>query len=251
MSELQKDIASAITSSDLTDEDLFESALDRIEALGHSVHNDGLGIALWRLKWANDPRPFHRAYLLISKRLDRRPGDYDRKIARVVLEEWLNDKCHACAGRGHTVIAGTPHSHSTCKDCNGSGAHRATDKERIRHSGLPPHVYRKHERHFSRAHQIIAAADERTREEVGAQLERWGAPKHTADRLLARTRGRAKLMIVRSPAQINNTLPGSATSAPDAEQQQQVGDCAGSVKAGPRVSPVRPFDAHPCAGESP
>lgn len=42
-------------------------------------------------------------------------------LAQAVVVFWLDSNCHACHGRGHEVIPGTPSLGRKCKACNGSG----------------------------------------------------------------------------------------------------------------------------------
>ena len=42
-------------------------------------------------------------------------------LAQAVVAFWLDSTCHACQGRGHEVIPGTPSLGRKCKACNGTG----------------------------------------------------------------------------------------------------------------------------------
>lgn len=42
-------------------------------------------------------------------------------LAQAVVAHWLDSNCHACHGRGHEVIPGTPSLGRKCKACNGTG----------------------------------------------------------------------------------------------------------------------------------
>jgi len=177
MSDLRKDVAHAITGHDLSTEELFESAVDQIYAF---AYGDSLGIALWRLKWIYDRSTFETAIGLLADRIQVRKGDVRAmrmRVAQVVIEEYLNDLCQVCGGRGHTVLAGTPHAHSACGSCNSTGHKRPSDAERMLHAQMRPELYRKFERLFALAHQKIDAADAGTKAEMESHLGRRGAPR--------------------------------------------------------------------------
>ena len=42
-------------------------------------------------------------------------------VAQAVVAFWLDSNCHACHGRGHEVIPGTPSLGRKCKACHGTG----------------------------------------------------------------------------------------------------------------------------------
>ena len=42
-------------------------------------------------------------------------------LAQAVVAYWLDSNCHACHGRGHEVIPGTPSLGRKCKACHGTG----------------------------------------------------------------------------------------------------------------------------------
>lgn len=45
-------------------------------------------------------------------------------LAQSVVSFWLDSNCHACHGRGHEVIPGTPSLGRKCKVCHGTGKRR-------------------------------------------------------------------------------------------------------------------------------
>lgn len=140
-------IVSAAQSKDLSWEEDFEKAIDRLTAFGMS---DPLGAALWRLKYLNDAAAHKRAlYLLVKKARDRLRApdlDYLIQMARGVVREWTIDACDTCHGVGSV----TEHRALVkCSKCGGTGTKRYTDRERERYCGLPAGTWnRGHERIF-------------------------------------------------------------------------------------------------------
>jgi hypothetical protein len=103
--------------------------LDVITALGVVGINERLSDAVYRLKYANDAKSYDdalRGVYGLACSLDRR-GRWRyhrarlRRMARRILDYWLNDGCHLCTGLGYEVIHGTPHlSDRPCKACHGT-----------------------------------------------------------------------------------------------------------------------------------
>jgi hypothetical protein len=179
MTNLRKQVAIALQSANLSSNPTCETALDRIGALAFS---DRLGATLWRAKYANDPQAYDPARTLLAHRLrgkSTKPNGILEKIAECVLNEWLDDLCKACGGRGHLVPQGTPHARRSCTRCAGTGQRRSSDRERIRVTGISATAYPKWERFFTRAHSLLATADRQACFDVAMQLERVGVEKES------------------------------------------------------------------------
>jgi hypothetical protein len=150
--------------------EVTETSADRIAALGVSGAGNPLGALLWHLRWANDHRSFEPAVAELSKLLTTRRAGNDQRtqqeICRIALEEWLDDVCRTCGGRGYT-IKGVKHA---CSKCNATGTRRHSDAERMRRLGIDKRVYRKVEVRFAEAHTRIADADYQTARTVSRQL---------------------------------------------------------------------------------
>ncbi len=182
MADLRKLVASAIHSRNLADDPTCETPLNRILAFAHVPP---LGSSLWRLRYANDHREFQPAVALVARTLGS--GARNQLVHRIAyrsLWEWLDDLCQQCLGRGHIVIEGTPHARDVCKKCNGNRLHRYSDQDRIRSAALPPKAYPKWEPVFSKAHTLIASADENAWHTVAYKLERIAGIRGLARRVL-------------------------------------------------------------------
>ena len=121
---IRETVASALDSG-LRDSPERETPLDRVAAFAGASR---LGTLLWRLKYANDPRAFKPASLLIGKKLPRNlHGSMRITIAQRALKEWCLGMCAVCKGakevmRGDKMVE--------CKTCDGTGKHRHTDADR-------------------------------------------------------------------------------------------------------------------------
>ena len=103
--------------------------LDTVAALGAVGIHERLADAVYRLKYANDPRSYEQALLgvygiacsLNTKerwRLRRRILHW---MAKRVLDYWLNDGCRLCTGVGYEIVRGSPHlSDRPCPRCRGT-----------------------------------------------------------------------------------------------------------------------------------
>lgn len=124
---LKEQVGTAINTSDLSSRP-HESAVDRIAALGLS---DPLGAALWRLRVGGDLRALKPAAVLLARRA--REGFAENwkiggagvllRVCRQILNEWLQDNCQACKGRGLVGLArgGVKVERKTCQACQGTG----------------------------------------------------------------------------------------------------------------------------------
>ena len=169
MANLRKLIASDITGGNLKESPFYETALDRIFALGTS---DALGSALWRLKYANDRGSYERVVALLSHRAKSLAPTLPLRLrfVRVVLMEWLDENCRACGGR-RFIMASDTHAKHSCTLCDGTGLRRYSDQWRMRQMGLDQRAYRKWERRFAALHQKIADADLQTWRRIAEELE--------------------------------------------------------------------------------
>lgn len=170
MADVRKLVATALTGSDLSDDVLRETALDRIWGLAFS---DELGRRLWRLKYANDRSSWEPALHLLVRRLRSNRQAESRtlvvRLCTVVLKEWLQEQCRACGGRAFLIHEAVKR---VCTTCEGTGLARHSDIARQRAMGLERAQLAKWDSRFARAHMLIAEADYRTAREVLAQLER-------------------------------------------------------------------------------
>lgn len=103
--------------------------LDTIAALGMVGIQERIADAVYRLKYANDPRSYHDALagvygiarsldIQLRWRMKRRRLHW---MAKRVLNFWLNDGCATCTGVGYEVIKGSPHlSDRICRSCAGT-----------------------------------------------------------------------------------------------------------------------------------
>lgn len=196
MSDLRKMLAVALQTSDLTDNPLEESALDRILALSHA---DRLGTLLWRLRLAYDAVAFKPAVLILSSRMvsahETRP--MRERVAECAIMEWLDDLCKTCWGRGYMVAKNAPVATHVCGKCSGTGRRRHDDHARARALGLGIEVAKKWEAKFAKAHAIISSADRATWIEVATQLERITGRKGLKEKVLA-VSGLCAIMEVKS-----------------------------------------------------
>lgn len=126
---LRETVGCAVNSSNLKSDDLKEGAVDRVASMARA---DALGSALWRVKVGGDMSALAPAALLLSHRVANSEEfpewgmDDHLKLLRIckrVLNEWLQDKCTQCKGRGRTGMGkGKVEQGSVaCQVCNGSG----------------------------------------------------------------------------------------------------------------------------------
>lgn len=173
-------IVKALQGLDMLDDPLRETGLDRIGALACS---DPLGAALWRVKWAGDPRSFGTALALLVKRV-RKPHEARTmvvKLCHAVLQEWLDELCRHCEGRGAMVTPGTPVARHACPVCSGTGVRKPSEQRRAAKLGFAVMTYLRWEPRFRRVELAIRRADAAVWVQVAAQLERDGARRPAAE----------------------------------------------------------------------
>jgi hypothetical protein len=243
MGDIRKLIASAVTGGDLSESEITETALDRVMALGTAGISSPLGTSLWRLKYANDHREYEPALALLTRQV-RRPNQvlsFMRKLCQCVLNEWLDELCRKCGGRGHIVAEGTPHAKSACTSCSGHGVRAVSAQHRMRAMRLSDKAYPKWEAQFARAYLAIVDADDNAWLEVAKQLGRVGNRASFARRTLA-IRRTAEIMRGNSscPAHNENILPDSQLAAQPAHNDNILLARAGRVNAPTDAAPARP-----------
>lgn len=173
-------IVKALQGLDMVDDARRETGLDRIGALACA---DPLGAALWRVKWAGDPKSFKVALFLLVKRV-RRPHEARsvvEKLCATVLREWLEELCRHCMGRGVMVVPGTPIGRHACPVCNGTGVRRPSEQQRAARMRFPVEKYPQWERRFRRVELAISRADSSVWATVADQLERGGKRREGAE----------------------------------------------------------------------
>jgi hypothetical protein len=138
MINLRESLGVAVNSGTLAMQEDVERAIDRVAALGLS---DELGSLLWRLKYGDQWHyhelngatcglsPFSRIALRLEHWLSHRDrrwkhrGELFPRFVRLVLADWLHDKCVTCHGRGMLGVdrATTKSVRIRCPYCNGRG----------------------------------------------------------------------------------------------------------------------------------
>lgn len=164
MSDLREDIAVAGNPSNLWSQGRVRDGDVKLGALGMA---DALGALLWRLKYRGDAGVTRRVRALMADRLrtDRRwqhalrgrahgrrgrganqdaprlASDVIHRLVFRVLNEWLNERCTTCHGRGSVGIIGAVHM---CTGCRGSGRQPAQHAVRWRDLGVTREQYGAH-----------------------------------------------------------------------------------------------------------
>ena len=130
---LKESVGTSVNSINLASDTLREHPVDRVAALARA---DALGSALWRLKVGGDMTMLKRAVALLALRAraqDKPPlGEWTRHpsghllvldICERIINEWLQDKCPKCKGRGRTGMGkGTVvNAMADCPMCSGAG----------------------------------------------------------------------------------------------------------------------------------
>lgn len=199
---LRKIVATALSSSDLSDRLLVETALDRVRALAFA---DSLGGALWRLKYANQADAYQRVVLLLTKRIRRKheSATMMQKVAEYALREHLDGPCRACGGRG--AIADANGVRRVCGTCGGGGGRQLSEVARRRAFGVSERAYAKVLAKLQLAHDRLAEADMAAGRDVAGQLGRIGGMM-TESKALALFRGRS-IIPISGPAQNQNDMP--------------------------------------------
>lgn len=126
---LKESVGTAVNASNLASDENKECPVDRIAAMARA---DALGSALWRIKVGGDMGALAPAAILLAHRVSHSEGfaqwgltDHLKLLSmcKRVLNEWLQDKCTQCKGRGRTGMGkGKVISSSVdCPCCAGSG----------------------------------------------------------------------------------------------------------------------------------
>lgn len=162
-------IAHALNSHDLSPSDLRETDVDRLAALAFA---DPLGAALWRIKWGGDKNSLPRATALLVRNSRHVCSDRTmrHRLCVAALNEWLDERCRRCRGRGHLAATATAPVR-LCQPCGGTGKARRSDANRARGLGLELSVYRKWERRFAAVQSIIVDAELRAFRDIRRQLK--------------------------------------------------------------------------------
>lgn len=192
MTDFRNLLVASLLGSNMTGSPLHETALDRIGALAFA---DPLGAAAFRAKYCRDHREIRHAHQLLTKRV-RRHTDNRHAVARVcalVLDEWLDDNCHSCSGRGHAVVVGVPVSGKACPTCGGTGKRPVSEQRRAVRLGIPVAAYLRWVAKCNRAELTLANAESAVWRELAFQLER-GVGASDALRAIAFLRNRATLV---------------------------------------------------------
>lgn len=168
--KLQEAVQQTIAHGDLRYSVLRETGADRMAALGRS---DPLGAALWRVTTDHDYRALTTASVLIAHRIRRGAKDSLGpliRLARVVLHEWLADKCTKCGGLGFIMARGEVKS--VCTACDGERIGYHSDAERCRSMKISRQSYPRWEARFADAHAGLSDALDRVRRQAARQLGR-------------------------------------------------------------------------------
>ena len=99
--------------------------VDVIRACGMVSAKNPLGMALWRIKYADIWEEVRSALTGLSDLLVARKGMSKAEAtdsAERVLAHWIGDRCDECGGTGYATIPGTPMlSDVECPGCKGQG----------------------------------------------------------------------------------------------------------------------------------
>ena len=204
MANLRKLVASALNSSDLSQSDIVESAIDRIGALAFS---DALGSELWSLKYAGDVRGWHRALAVLSRRskVIAPHGKIRATLCRLCLIEWVDENCRTRGGRRFIMAAQTSAAH-VCTTCSGTGLRRYSDLWRMREMGLDRRAYTRWEAKFSAVHRKISDADTQVWHDIAEQLGHVPA-RMIREKVLDQPR-RIHIIDAGHPGQNSKIIPG-------------------------------------------
>lgn len=152
-------VGTALASGNLTPRE-GPCSLDRVMALGMVGMEEKIADAVFRLKYANDPKEYHASLVAVIE-LARRLNNLDNwmmgsklvAISEAVLTYWMADTCPVCTGKRADPdkmtptaipITGTPHlQDDACPSCQGSGkrpypwlSSRSRDKSERCHTTL-------------------------------------------------------------------------------------------------------------------
>lgn len=120
-------LARAETSSDLRH---YEEpcAVDVLKAAGIAAMHAPIHIALFRLKYLNDPGELSACKAIFTRWAYRAMANRGidpsgaSRVGSQTLQAWIDDTCKGCAGQRYRVIEGTPAlSMKVCGVCKGLG----------------------------------------------------------------------------------------------------------------------------------
>jgi hypothetical protein len=127
---IEERVGRALASGDLRQNALAPCDLDKVIALGMVGITERIADAVFRVKYANDPKEFDNGLegvYRLSRALDARlRWRYKRRrlkvIARRVFTYWLMDVCPLCTGVRYVPVSGTARlSDVACPACHGEG----------------------------------------------------------------------------------------------------------------------------------
>ena len=99
--------------------------VDVIRACGMVSAKNPLGMALWRIKYADIWEEVRNALAGLSELLVTRQKMTKAEAvhsAERVLAAWIGDRCDECGGTGYLTVPGTPMlSDNACPCCKGQG----------------------------------------------------------------------------------------------------------------------------------
>ncbi len=110
-----------------------ERPVDRIAAIGLCMKHSryvAVGDAMLRVD-ALDGQALRKVVLLVIRRLNKRykvERGFAQRIAIATLHELLRTNCIHCGGKGVVHVKGS--LSVTCTQCDGTGLHRYTDRDR-------------------------------------------------------------------------------------------------------------------------
>lgn len=126
-------LARAETSSDLRHYP-DPCAVDVLKAAGIAGIHAPIHLALFRLKYLNDPGEISACKSIFTRwagiSMQRRGLDPERasRLGVQILTAWIDDTCKACAGQRYRIIDGTPAlSTKVCGACKGLGTNPIKD----------------------------------------------------------------------------------------------------------------------------
>lgn len=169
MTAIEKSAARALSAGQLRHNSLTTSGADIIGALAAA---SDLGSGLMRVKWANDKTSVHPMAILLGKRL-RRAGEASRfvlRLANIVLQEFVDTRCHHCGGTGNVINA--DRVVSSCTHCRGTGIAQISDQRRIRALRCDEDSYnKKWKQRMALGHSILSEHESDTRTVMQKQLK--------------------------------------------------------------------------------
>lgn len=127
---IEERVGRALARGNLRQNNLGPCDLDKVIALGMVGINERIADAVFRVKYANDPKEYDNALLGvygIARALDiRARWRYKRRrlwvISRRVFAYWLMDVCPLCTGVRYVPVPGSGRlSDVACPACHGEG----------------------------------------------------------------------------------------------------------------------------------